>query len=173
MRRFVLILISTSILSVITACSGEDPQPELRDKVFEDLSKKAKAFEGEQKSTEAEVEGLKVSLGKAEPNSIEGRDIQKNLLKAQRKLIKASELAKYYKIRAERRRLEARIEYRKAFKEGKGDEWPNAKTFEGYETMNRLREANLNWNKRVPKLADRLHQRKPTSSSSSKPKQGH
>ena len=56
----------------------------------------------------------------------------------------------------ERRLLESRLAYEKAFQ--KEEPWPNPEEYAAYKANKELRAANLNWNKRVPKLKDRIDQ---------------
>lgn len=148
------IIILAILLTTMVGCHGEDPQPELRDPIYSDLGKRAKEFEDSSKTLQETLAGLKESLEKAEPNTLERKDIQKKIAKTTREARDAEQWARYYKIRAERRKLVGRLDYKEAFKAGK--EWPEESEYREYELSNKLREASRNWNNRVPKLHDRL-----------------
>lgn len=143
------------ILSIsIVGCRLEKSQPELDDPIFSDLGKRAKEYEDSSKVLAETLVGLREKLEKTEPNSIDRKDALKNIAKTTREAREAEQLARFYKIRAERRRLEGRLAYKEAFKAGK--DWPEENEYLDYQRINRLRESSRNWNHRVPKLQDRL-----------------
>lgn len=150
-RRISIIL--TILLSTLLGCKSENPNPELMDPIYADLKKEAevagKAIEAELK----ERESAQVAIDKAPPNSMELRDAEKMYWKASKKIEVLRPIELYYKIHAERRRVEGRAAYRAAF--AKGAIWPDPAEFHGYETNKRLRSADRNWSKRVPKLSQR------------------
>ena len=148
---FALVLL---LVFSITGCKKEDPNPELLDGIYLDLQRRAtdsqKELEVEQKNAAA----AKVAIEKAEPNSIELKDAEKNLTKAEAKILALDQQAHYYKIRSERRLLVDRISYAKAFT--KDEPWPDPHEYSDYQVNMRLQEAPRNWSMRVPKLQDRL-----------------
>lgn len=138
----------------LTGCRKEEPNPELKDPIFKDLSARAAQYEKSKEDGKVAVKGLREQLEKAEPNTIELKNISRDLAKTEKKLAGDEQLARYYKIRAERRRLMGRRAYREAFNAGK--EWPDPAEYSDYLVNMRLHEVNLNWNTRVPKLRDRV-----------------
>ncbi len=159
------LIMGTLLLCGLTACSSEDPNPELKDPIFADLIKRLEHHtKGVDEGTNA-VKDLVEKLEKAEPNSIEKKDIQKELAKTRIKLRDNQQWATYYKIRVERRKVMDKIEYRRALAQGK--EWPDPTDYSDYQVNRRVVEINRNWGARVPKLADRL----PSSHSPAKKKE--
>lgn len=140
--------------TVLLGCSKEDPNPETRDPIFADLTKRMVEHSKAYEEAKAKVKELRDSLEKAEPNSIEVRDIQRDLAKTEAKVIDSEQWAHYYKIRSERRRLVDKLTYKEAFAAKR--EWPDPHEYSDYLTNRRLVEINRNWNARVPKLRDRL-----------------
>lgn len=143
----------------LTGCKSEDPNPELKDPIYKDLqslsSEHQKNFEEQKKHREE----LELSMQKLEVNSLDLKKARLDLDKTLRVMRDAEQKALYYKIRAERRRVEGRLAYKIAFHQGK--EWPDPAEYSGYLVNKRVNEINLNWNARVPKLADRTPAHKP------------
>jgi hypothetical protein len=155
MIRSILQLVMTLALSlVLMGCEKEDPNPELIDPVWKDLSARHAAYQKNYEESKAKILVIQESLATAEARTIEIKNFQTELSKEKLKLMNAEQLARYYRIRAERRKLTARIAYKKAFAEKKP--WPDPREYSDYLVNTRLQEANRNWGTRVPKLQDRL-----------------
>lgn len=153
MSRFTLGALATILMFSLVACTKEDPNPELRDPIFKDLEKRRDEHQKNANEAAATLKTLYEKLEKVEANSIEKKDIQKDIAKNKAKNLESDQWYRYYKIRAERRRITGRESYREAF--AKGEEWPNPREYSDYQVNRRLVEASRNWNARVPKLADR------------------
>ena len=142
---FVLLFIFFNV-----SCKKEEPNPELRDPIYSDLvsihKENKKLLDDEKKLTV----GLESAAKEARPRSSEKRIAKKTLRSHRKKLVKYGQLEHYYRIHSERRSLVGRKAYRIAFR--KGEPWPDPKEFEHYKTNKRLKNANLNWQARVPKL---------------------
>lgn len=141
------------VIFTVAGCRKEDPNPENLDPIYKDLKARSDNYEKELEETKKSIAELRKDLEKAEPRSIELKNIQRDLAKTQAKHDGADQLFRYYKIRAERRRLMGRKAYRAAFAQNK--EWPDPREYSDYLVNMRLHEVNLNWNARVPKLKDR------------------
>ncbi len=154
MNRFhALIIILTSAL-IGVGCSSEDPRPEQRDPIFKDLSGRQAAHAQALKEGEKQMTELKKDLDRAEPHSLELKNAARDIADMQRRMLREEELERFYRIRAERRRLVGRQEYKRAFAEGK--EWPDPSEYSDYLLNIRLRTVDLNWSSRVPRLQERL-----------------
>lgn len=138
----------------LVACKKEDPNPELMDPIYKDLEARYSAYSKNIEESKARIVGLNDSLEKVEARSLDRKNLMRDLEKEKLKLMNSEQLARYYKIRAERRKLTGRIAYKKAFAEGKA--WPDPAEYSQYEVNTRLQEANRNWATRVPKLHDRI-----------------
>lgn len=155
MIRFILriaCIVATTV--ALGACKKEDPNPELSDPIFKDLEARAAAYTRNVDESKAKIPPLEEQISKAEPRSIDLKNLQKELSKEKIKLLNSEQLARYYKIRAERRRLTGRLAYKKAFAADKP--WPDPREYSDYLVNIRLQEANRNWAARVPKLQDRM-----------------
>jgi hypothetical protein len=138
----------------ICACSKEDPNPEARDPIYDDLTKRMTEHQKNVDEAKAKIAELSDKLEKAEPNTIEKRDMERDLAKARHMLTDSDQWARYYKIRSERRKIVDKLVYKEAFAAKK--DWPDPHEYSDYMTNRRLVEINRNWNARVPKLTDRL-----------------
>lgn len=154
MIRFTLTAFATVGLLLMVGCTKEDPSPELRDPIYQDLQKRAADAQKSVDESKAKILELSDSLEKAEPNSIDKRDIERDLAKAKRQELDSRQWALYYTIRGKRRRIVDHMTYREALHAGK--EWPDPHEYSDYLVNRRLVEANRNWSARVPRLQDRL-----------------
>ena len=139
---FILILISLG-------CRREDPNPELSDPIYLDLLKDLRSLESEKESAEKKIEKATKELAKSAPRTLDKKNAENDLLKAQKTLEKIIQLIEFYKIHSEHRRVEGRAAYKAAF--NKGEKWPDPKEGESYFTNKRLRTAPRSWSERVPK----------------------
>ncbi len=151
------LLFSTVILPLfLVGCSKHNPNPELLDPIYLDLKGRVGDLEKDVSSFQAAVSEEEENLVRVEPRTKDQALAKKRLREAKIKLARAEQNFKYYKIRLERRKFEARVAYEKAFSEDKA--WPNPKEFEAYQANKQLRQAKSSWSLRVPKLKDRVKQ---------------
>lgn len=154
MSSFAKCFVAIIMFATVLGCSKENPNPELMDPIYKDLHGRSEDLKKSLGEAEKEIEDLKKALLKAEPHTLEKKNIERDLASAQKLLVADRQRQRYFEIRAERRKLQGRVEYKKAF--ARGEEWPKPSEYSDYQVNNRLREATLNWNARVPKLQDRL-----------------
>lgn len=147
--RIVCILIMVSL--TIIGCRKEEPNPELIDPIYSDLSKDLAGAKAAKEEAEKAVEAAEKALMKAPTRTIERRNAEEDIQKTQDKLNKITQLVEYYEIRVERRKFEARRDYKIAFAAEKS--WPDPREFEAYKTNKRLVQASKNWSDRVPKFS--------------------
>ena len=139
---------------ILVGCKKEDPNPELLDPIFKDLEARAAAYGRNVEEAKAKIGPLKEQIEKTEARSIDLKNLEKELAKEKIKLMNSEQLERYYKIRAERRKLTGRLAYKKAF--SADQPWPDPREYSDYLVNIRLQEANRNWGARVPKLQDRM-----------------
>ncbi|HMN66953.1 MAG TPA: hypothetical protein PKC28_00280 [Bdellovibrionales bacterium] len=151
-----LLSLTTCLAAVIclSGCRQEDPNPELKDPIFKDLETRAAAHLKAVEEGKAQIAALKESMAKTEPNSIDMKNVRRDLAKTEKKLIDDDQMARFFKIRAARRKVEGRLAYREAFL--REEEWPKPSEYSDYLVNIRLRSVPLNWNTRVPKLQARM-----------------
>jgi hypothetical protein len=153
MRLLTRILTGLSFMFFLGACSKEDPQPEIRDPIYNDLASRTKTLDEDVKSLTEKLTSLKINVQNAEPNTLAGREVARDLRKHQKMLREAVQALTYYRIRLDRRKLVDKLTYRDAYLARR--EWPDPSEFRHYQISLRLKEANRNWGARVPRLADR------------------
>ena len=150
--RIIFLFIITVLFSV--GCSKREPNPELRDPIYLDLKASVGELKGDVASGEATVEEEFEKLKNSEPRSKDVALAKKRHREAVKRLRKAKQMLKYYEIKMERRLLESRLAYEKAFQ--KDQVWPNPEEYSAYKANKSLRASNLNWNSKVPKLQERI-----------------
>jgi len=150
MRVFLCIMMPL----LLTACESEDPNPQERDPIFKDLEKRASDNQKAYDDALVKVKETREKLEKAEPNSIERKEILRELATVQKQVLNAQQLARFFKIRAERRKITDKIAYKKAFKAKQP--WPDPNEYSEYLKNIQLQDSPRNWNIRVPKLQQRL-----------------
>jgi hypothetical protein len=160
MKRFLGTVLMISVLALV-GCKKEDPNPELLDPIYKDLEKRSSESQKSWDEDIAKIKELREKLEKAEPNTIDKKNVLRDLDKASKSLIQSEQNAKYYKIRLQRRLLVDRLTYKEAF--AKDQPWPDPKEYSDYLVNIRLNNVNLNWNARVPKLQSRLESRSPAT----------
>lgn len=140
----------------LIGCRSEDPNPELRDPIYQSLKKESEEAEKALAESEKARDEALLKLRAAQAQTLELKEAEREYWKSVKIVDRLKTAIKYLKIRTERRRLEARAAYKRAFLAGKEESWPNPDEYSAYLTNKRLREASLNWNRRVPKLQDRI-----------------
>lgn len=146
-----------ALLISLVGCTKEHPNPEQLDPIFKDLETRAAEHKKAHEEAKVNLEALREEEQKTAPNTIELKDVRREIAKTRKQILDNDQWARYYQIRAERRKIEGRIAYKKAF--AKGEQWPPPGEYSDYLVNIRLRQAPLNWNARVPKLQDRLIKR--------------
>ena len=139
-----------SLLLLFTGCKEEEPNPELRDPIYKDLSDKAEKAQKDLIAEEKNLKSLIEALASEKIRTLGIKLARNKVNTSRKKVVQLRQSAKYLKIRAEHRKLSGRKAYRIAFK--KGLPWPDPNELKRYKTNAKLRAADLNWNKRVPKL---------------------
>ena len=143
-----LIFIVLALLT--TGCKSEDPIPEIRDQIFQHLSKEQKDEEKNVEELKKTLESVKKELESSALDRVDRIAKTKELKKTELKFLASEQKARHLKIKAERRRLEARRSYKIAFQNDQP--WPDSSEYKKFLTYRSLADADLNWAKRVPKL---------------------
>ena len=142
-------------LLTISGCRSEDPNPELSDPVYKFLIDQGNALRPALENEKKKLEESEKALTKMDVNTAERKQSLKELQKTKGNIARLQQELDYSDIRRERRRVEARRDYKIAY--SKGEAWPNPSEFEHFMTQQRLRKASRNWAERVPKLQDRIN----------------
>jgi hypothetical protein len=149
-RRLQLLFFMILLLS---ACRKEDPNPENLDPIYSDLVKKAASDESELSEERKKLEKALEDLQAALPNTIDLKNAIRDRDRAQANIRRLEQKSLFDKIRAERRKVEDKVNYHEAFVANK--EWPDKKEYELYLVNRKLVEAPRNWDAHLPKLFDR------------------
>ena len=146
-------ILRLGILSILTVvmvgCNKEDPNPELRDPIYQDLVKEHKKHEKLLEDAQKALVTIEKELDEVDARSLDRKIKNREYQKAVKGIVKLKEQTEFYRIKSELRKVYGRKAYRIAFKNK--EEWPNPKEFEDYNTNKRLRAAPRNWSHRVPK----------------------
>lgn len=138
----------------LAACDREDPEPQEKDPIYRDLVDKVKQHKSVIDESNKKLVELRASLEKAEPNSLDVKDFRRKIASEERKVLNSLQWEKYFEIRANRRRVVDQITAHEAHIAGKP--WPDPSEYSDYQVNNRLHNVSMDWNKRVPKLQDRI-----------------
>jgi hypothetical protein len=144
-RILCLLLIALTSLG----CKREDPNPELRDPIYNDLLSERAMHTKMKEEIIKKIEVAEKELAKTRPRTMERKNAANDLEKLEHKLIKSNEMIEYYDIRAKLRYTDVRRSYKQAFLSG--DEWPNPEEHKAYLVNKRLLNASRMWDDRVPK----------------------
>ncbi len=138
-----------SLILVILAslgCNRPDPDPELKDPIYLDISSELKALEGAIKTAEKEVDKKKKDLKKLPPGDPNIRQQAALLFGDEKKLLILRQQASFLKIQQEKRRDHVRAVYPEYFEQKKP--WPDEKEFERYKKIKELRVGPKSWEER-------------------------
>lgn len=149
-HRILSVYMLLTCFFLIVGCKKENPNPELLDPIYQDLISVRKTAEKDLKDAMKKLEGIEKDYKTTEPRSLSRKTVYKDLLNTRKKVKFLEQRLKFTEIRVKRRKVEGRRKYRIAFQ--KGEVWPDPKEYEYYKQYNKLKNADLNWNKRVPKL---------------------
>lgn len=161
LRIFTLI----SICMTLLACNKPDPNPELKDPIYNDLNSRFastnQALEAEKKA----LEGHEAALKDVIPQTGQILYAKKRIYDSQAKIAKLSQEAKYLELKIASRKRESKISYTEAFK--KGEAWPNPSEFAIYESQSKLQGVKPTWDAaaRVRALAPSSNKGGPDSES--------
>lgn len=140
--RLRIISVITICLSLI-ACNKPDPNPELKDPIYQDynssMAAASQALEAERKA----LEGFEKELKEVVPQTGQIKYAQKRVNESKEKITRIEQERQYYELKIESRKREAKMSYLKAFK--KGEPWPDPKEWEIYQQEKKLRTAKRVW----------------------------
>ncbi len=149
-KKFNLLFIIVSISLFLISCKEENPNPELLDPIYSHLQTEEKEYTKKAEENKKNLEQYEKDFKNSRPRSAERIVAFKSLKKARKNQVYLNQKAKFFKIRAEHRKFQGRKSYRIAFRDNRP--WPDPKEYENFLTNNRLKNTDLNWGKRVPKL---------------------
>lgn len=151
-HRFASFLwITIGYLSISTlGCSKPDPNPELKDPIFRDLLAEYTETTKKIVDEDKKIEQLTYEGRNLEPRTKERMVNLRDINKSKQLIEKLRQDEAYLKIRVDRRRIQARIDYSAAYSAKK--EWPDPHEYELFLAVRKLNKAPRNWDVRVPRL---------------------
>ena len=147
MYKGILAVLSVFILA---GCNSEDPNPELRDKIYLDLKQELESHKALLEEHKGYLKESKEKYESSKPHSVERVAARRDIKKRKEQIKEYDAQVKYLEIRTERRMYLARRSYKLA--RAKGEKWPDEQEYEHYLINKKLVNANLDWGRRVPKL---------------------
>jgi hypothetical protein len=152
-RRLQLLFFMILLFPLLTGCRKEDPNPEMLDPIYSDLSKRQKDAEGTLEEEKKKLAKAQEDMAAALPNTIDLQNAIRDRDHSQHAIDEIQQKIHYLTIRTERRRVEDKYNYHLAFQANK--DWPDKREYDEYLTNQRLEEAPRNWDAHIPKLSDR------------------
>ncbi len=128
-------------------CNKPDPNPELNDAIYLDMEGHLKGAQKGLVDAQKALAEHKTNMEKAKPQTGQIQYPQKRYWDTQKAIDQLYQQEKYWIIRISERKKFARIQYLKAFKEGKP--WPDPQEYEEYLAEKRLRQARQQWDVRA------------------------
>ena len=149
-----LLLCLFGLAFTLTGCSSVDPNPELKDPIYLDLSQTIEETHELMGNADMFREMAKDELKTLETGDPEIATLNKDIHRETLKIQAYKQKIRYLEIRKERRRLESRLAYARSLESEAT--WPDQKEYAAYQAHKKLRNASSNWNERVPRLKERI-----------------
>ena len=148
LRYFVIFF----LLAVLVGCKKPLPDPENLDPIFRDLKAMADGKKKELEEARKSRETAYINYDKEKPNTLDKKLARREYEKWEARISTLEQQARYFEIRANRRRVEDKVNYLEAFKQDKP--WPSPDEYSNWIVNRKLAEAPANWGKDIPKLYD-------------------
>ena len=163
MRIFSLLI----SIFLLTSCDKPDPNPELKDPIYNDLNSRlaasVQALAAERKGYEEQAEAVEAAI----PQTGQLKRAQRRLYDSQRQLIRLEQEKQYLELKIESQRASAKAGYMQAYKNKKP--WPNPQDWEAYTLEKKFRAAKRQWS-----VKDRIKElSQPSKPAGSPPSGGH
>ncbi len=142
MRIFAIFFITIGLFG----CNKPNPNPELADEIYQDLTTRAGEVKKEAEAEKKKLEGFKKDVEKAVPQTGEIKYAQKRYFESELRVQKLEQLAKYYEIKSANRMHYTQSEYLKAFKVGKP--WPTEEELTAYKQYKLSSQLDGGWDSR-------------------------
>ena len=149
-RIAVLTIFLAMVVTILAGCKSPEPNPELRDPIYSDLSAQAGAYKGKVESQQKKLEDLTAELEKMTTRDPNRKRAIKDKYDLERGLVQLKQAQQYFEIRSEQRKAYDAEAYMKAFNADKP--WPDPQELVDYREFQKLRNAPRSWDSHVPKM---------------------
>ena len=136
-------IIFIPILLLSLGCKKQDPNPELQDKIYQDLKAELVNTEAQIAEFEKKVAEMEKEMQNSKPQTGDFKRYQKYYYQYQNNLSRFKQQAIYWKIRIAQRKSAVQVEYSRAFEAQKP--WPDPKEYDEYLARKKLRLAKIEW----------------------------
>lgn len=137
------------LMLMIPACKSEDPEPEKKDPIYNDLLKEETNAKTAASIETKKIDELTKEYQKSEVRTIERKSVARDISTSQEALRKYEQQIEYFRIALIKRKYEAQTSYKRAQAEDKP--WPDSKEISAYLQEKKMLAVSRNWNIRVPK----------------------
>lgn len=158
--RFILISLISTLL--ISGCNKPDPQPWVKDPIFQDMQVKKKELEARLASAVDQGKKFEEMLARSTPQTGQEKNARGKVENQKLIIEKTKQELQQYKFAIESRVEQSQKEYMKAFVDKKP--WPSPEEFESYKIKDKLASRSRTW-----KVSERI---KESKAGSAPPKPG-
>ncbi len=144
MIRTTIFLLLASLF--LFACEKPEPNPEVRDQIYQDFLAQKGQAEKELADAEKMADDFKAQAAKAEPQTGQFKSMRKKYYEASHRVDQLKQQIKYWEIHTEERLISSRLSYLRAF--GDKKPWPDPQEYETYKSQKKLRSVKMQWDQK-------------------------
>lgn len=154
---------------MIAACNKPDPNPELMDPIYKDLSSSITSLNQQLEAEQKALEENETNLKQVIPQTGQNKYAEKRIRESKERIIKLNQEKAYIELKLEAQKRKAKKSYLLAY--NKGEIWPNSKDWDEYQIQKKFRTASPIWDvkKRISDLGGPEKEKAPGSA----PKSSH
>lgn len=138
----IAIFICISLLFLV-GCNKPDPNPELKDPIYDYYQKKLAAAKAEMTEADKKLYEAQLEMNKVKPQTGQIKYATKRIYAAKDKIEKIRQRYVYYQLKVDSQIQKSRDSYMKAFEEQKP--WPDPEEYQSFLATERLIEAGSDW----------------------------
>ncbi|WII73025.1 hypothetical protein QJS83_03955 [Bdellovibrio sp. 22V] len=137
------------LISIITicfflvACNKPDPNPELKDPIYGDLTSSLASISQQLEAQKKTLEEHEQALKDVVPQTGQIKYAQKRVNETKALITRLDQEKQYLELKIEARKKQSKKSYLQAFK--KNEPWPDPKEWDSYQVEKKLRAAKKDW----------------------------
>ncbi|MBL7669933.1 MAG: hypothetical protein JNM39_05565 [Bdellovibrionaceae bacterium] len=143
MKNFIFSLLAVLF---VFGCSKPEPNPELRDPIYQDFLAQKAATEKDLADTIAKMTEYSAAAKKAPPQTGQFKQNQRKFDEMDRRATKLKQQLQFWEIRIEERVIASRLSYNHAY--AQKTPWPNQTEADSYKAEKKLRLARTQWDQK-------------------------